>query len=829
MRRIITAITAFAMALSMLATAQAAPAAAAVTGFNSDYFGESAFLGLAPGQAGQFAVGFNNTGATGWQLGTSSQVDLGICQADKTTCNVASPNASWASNWYSSIAYATQSTSFVGPGQTGWFVYGVRAPSSSTTGAQATFNGDLVLHSTLQQIRPQGYYQVATVTSAATVPTQLALAPAFQSKQIGQTASITATVTADPPTGSTTRQPVANTEVTFQVPADNLNPAITATAITDASGNATFSYTRNNPSTTTDTITAYVTAAPTVRSTAQAVWGTSATTITVTTTGGGVSPNTDTDGTTATTGKACTAYSFTAKDTSGNPIASLLKANFVENLAASAATPDNDGGATITAGASTNPVVAAGPPTSPTNNATSVALNPNTDGTGTFTVCAGVNTNTKTVTPYVFWDNNTTNSTKDTAELAGYGTAITFATRTPTITVTPDGSTSLAAGTEQVYTVQAADQFGAPFQGQLVIGSVEYTDNLVGTSTTATVAWVDNRATATGIPSTTPQPGCGSAANGVTPAVANATPTDPGGTTKAIKNANTAPNTSGTLTFALCSTSATTATGIAFQDKDTNFAFAADEPKDTGTAVTWSAAVLTSCSIAASPTVAPSSTTSDPTVATPGDVTYTITLKDQGGSPFTETGTFKFAVTNTGTSATQEADTNGNMVAAGATVNVSHTPGAASSNTMKLDEADAGSASVAGTFTRASDSVAFTCGTATNTWIAAVDASTLAAGSTISGTVIFVDKAANNGGAGCTTATTDGCGAYVIQTSASGNFYVTFDGTATSNDTFLIVGTTSTGIQFEAALSIGDVVTVTTTGGAQFAGTWNHNMTTNAP
>ena len=800
LRRITTAITAFALALSMLATAQAAPASAAVAGYNSDYFGESAFLNLAPGQAGQFAVGFNNTGATGWQAGTSSQVDLGICAADKTTCNVTSPNAAWASNWYSSIAYASQSTNFVAPGQTGWFVYGVRAPAGSTVGTTARFNGDLVLHATLQQLRPQGYYQDATVSGTATVPTQLSLAPAFQSKQIGQTATLTATVTADPPSGSTTRQPVANTEVTFQVPADNLNPAITATAITDASGVATFSYTRNNPSTTTDTVTAYVTAAPTVRSTAQVVWGTSATTITVTPTDAATMPNTDTDGVTPTAGAACRTYTVSAKDTSGNAITANMKANFAENLAASATTPDNDGGATING-------------TSPTNNATSVAIVVDGTGAGTFIVCAGSATNTKTVTPYAFWDQNA-DSTKGTTELAGYGGSIKFSTRVPTITVTPDGTASLAAGTEQVYTVQATDQFGTPYQGALIVGSVEATDNIVGTSTSATVPWVDNRATATGIPTTT-----GSSACGV-----------PAGTTAAGgATATVTPNTSGTLTFALCATSATTATGIAFRDIDANGSFATDEPKDTGTTVTWSAAVLTSCTVSASPATAPTSTSADTTVTSPGDVTYTIKLKDQGGSAFSSTGDFKFAVTNTGTSAFV-ADTTNTSVAAGATTNFTHAGITGSSNTLKLDSAAAGGASVTGTFTRTSDSAVFNCGTGTNTWIQAADAQALPNGSTISGTVIFVDKLA-----GGTNVSTDGFGAYVIQTSGSGNYYVSFDSTTCAgspvtctNDIFQIVGTSSSGVQFEAALSVGDVVTVTTNG-AQPAGVYTHNMTTNAP
>ena len=41
--------------------------AATDTGFDSRYFGESAFVTLVPGQSNQFAVGFTNTGRLGWQ------------------------------------------------------------------------------------------------------------------------------------------------------------------------------------------------------------------------------------------------------------------------------------------------------------------------------------------------------------------------------------------------------------------------------------------------------------------------------------------------------------------------------------------------------------------------------------------------------------------------------------------------------------------------------------------------------------------------------------------------------------------------------------------
>ena len=84
MRKIAVAFTAVTLALSMLA--QAVPAAAAA-GFDSAYAGESAFVSLAPGQSNDFQVFFANTGSTTWTRSTSTQVDLAACLADKVTCN----------------------------------------------------------------------------------------------------------------------------------------------------------------------------------------------------------------------------------------------------------------------------------------------------------------------------------------------------------------------------------------------------------------------------------------------------------------------------------------------------------------------------------------------------------------------------------------------------------------------------------------------------------------------------------------------------------------------------------------------------------------------
>src|SRR2546430_16339765 len=105
MRKISVAITAAALAVSMLA--YAIPAAAAA-GFDSAYAGESAFVALAPGQSNEFQVFFANTGTTTWTRGTGSQVDLAACLADKTTCNAQDASeAPWNSGWLSATRYAT--------------------------------------------------------------------------------------------------------------------------------------------------------------------------------------------------------------------------------------------------------------------------------------------------------------------------------------------------------------------------------------------------------------------------------------------------------------------------------------------------------------------------------------------------------------------------------------------------------------------------------------------------------------------------------------------------------------------------------------------------
>jgi hypothetical protein len=164
MRRITTAVTAAALAFSMLA--QAIPAAA-VTGFDSQYNSESAFVNISPGQTQNFQVFFINAGTTTWTRGTTTQVDLAACLEDKVTCNAQdATEAGWNTNWLSANRYATTSNTSVAPGGVGTFSYNVTAPAGAGNGIYR-FNGDLVLSTTGERIHPEGYYQEANLGGVA--------------------------------------------------------------------------------------------------------------------------------------------------------------------------------------------------------------------------------------------------------------------------------------------------------------------------------------------------------------------------------------------------------------------------------------------------------------------------------------------------------------------------------------------------------------------------------------------------------------------------------------------------------------------------------------
>jgi hypothetical protein len=187
MRKITTAITAGALAFSMLASAVPA---AAVTGYDSAYAGESAFVNIVGGQTQNFQVFFANTGTTSWQRGTGTQVDLAACLEDKVTCNAQDASeATWNSGWLSAVRYATTVQTITPPGSLGTFSYNITAPVGVAAGI-FRFNGDLVLASTGERIHPDGYYQEANTGAAAGAATITTITPNTGTANGGDTVTI---------------------------------------------------------------------------------------------------------------------------------------------------------------------------------------------------------------------------------------------------------------------------------------------------------------------------------------------------------------------------------------------------------------------------------------------------------------------------------------------------------------------------------------------------------------------------------------------------------------------------------------------------------------
>ncbi|HEV2249938.1 MAG TPA: hypothetical protein VGT60_05485 [Candidatus Limnocylindria bacterium] len=146
-----------------------AAASTAGSGFDSRYAGESVFTSRPAGQTGQFSAIFFNAGTQAWAPGV---VGLMVCLADQTTCGVPSPNAAYASSWYSPTVYATV-TAPVSPGQNGFFVYDFAVPAGTPPNTVATFNGDVGLLSSGALLHPEGYFQ-QNVTPVAAGPATVA-------------------------------------------------------------------------------------------------------------------------------------------------------------------------------------------------------------------------------------------------------------------------------------------------------------------------------------------------------------------------------------------------------------------------------------------------------------------------------------------------------------------------------------------------------------------------------------------------------------------------------------------------------------------------------
>jgi len=596
MRRIVTAISAAALAFSMVSLAMPANAAG---GFDSAYAGESAFLTLNPGQGGTFTVFFANTGTNSWTKGTATQVDLAACLEDKVTCNQqdaseAPFNPGGATGWLSSTRYATTTQTAVAPGAIGTFTYNVMVPNTAT--GLHRFNGALVVSTTGADVHNEGYYQDVNIPGqqATCTPSTITTTPKVAQEIVGATHTQLATVLCADGKGS------GNAAVTFAIaaPVGSLNSNLTLTGVTDATGKVSVTWTRANPDT--DTVEVFPTAQPNIRDVATIFWVVQPVlSCTPTTTG------------TVLNGQN-RIFTLTLRDQQTGAVVTTPTV-----IAVTVAADVTKGTATIN-----------GTDVTGTSKAGNTQLTVTTDANGNATLTvSGTNS---TVTGVVFRDTNPANGKVDNGEFqATCGTTTFQAVQAVTLAVTPTTAATIAQSGQRIYTVTATDSAGNPTSATVNIGFVE---NLLSTTgTSARITWFDIDSAAAdqrGSQSSTSSFARQSVCNRVSGGTWNANSGTVLGTD--IKDATTAykrDRDTGTITsgnygsvtgftstypkvlgnvlipsigratFAICDEVAgDTATPVAFQDTEAaaDFIPQAGEPQAQGGTVTYAAPVLTS-------------------------------------------------------------------------------------------------------------------------------------------------------------------------------------------------------------------------------------------
>jgi hypothetical protein len=192
MRRIVTAISAAALAFSLVASAT--PANAAVAGYDSAYLGQSDWLVRSQGQTGSWTVIFQNTGTTTWTRGTSTEVEFAACLEDKVTCNQQDASeAPFNSGWLSTTRYADMNQTAVAPAQAASFTVNIIVPSGQAAGTYH-FNGAVVKADTGADIRNEGaFFDVLVPAATGSAATITSISPTTGSTAGGTTVTITGT------------------------------------------------------------------------------------------------------------------------------------------------------------------------------------------------------------------------------------------------------------------------------------------------------------------------------------------------------------------------------------------------------------------------------------------------------------------------------------------------------------------------------------------------------------------------------------------------------------------------------------------------------------
>jgi len=102
----------------------------AASAYHADWVAQSAYPTAAPGQLAEWVVAFRNTGTAGWYKGVIG-ANAGLGASQPLNNEIASKLGLDPGNWQYPSRFAIQTTDYVGPGQIGWFVIQVKAPTTA--------------------------------------------------------------------------------------------------------------------------------------------------------------------------------------------------------------------------------------------------------------------------------------------------------------------------------------------------------------------------------------------------------------------------------------------------------------------------------------------------------------------------------------------------------------------------------------------------------------------------------------------------------------------------------------------------------------------------
>ena len=140
---------------------------AGVSGFHAQWYGQSGYPTLCPGERSTATVAYYNSGSLGWVRGRMGQVAYLGTWGPEPGQDAATPLGgdgaigSPATGWPRFNRIAMQPADYVGPGQVSWFQFTIQAPT--TPGTYRLYLRPLIEGA--QWMEDYGVYWVVTVKS----------------------------------------------------------------------------------------------------------------------------------------------------------------------------------------------------------------------------------------------------------------------------------------------------------------------------------------------------------------------------------------------------------------------------------------------------------------------------------------------------------------------------------------------------------------------------------------------------------------------------------------------------------------------------------------